>query len=138
MAAVRQLMRLAAIAGACGALVMLTSPARAQDNAGVGSEILTLTPTAARGALGLALRDRHLDGAFAARYAPLRSARIDGDWHWNDHHDHDWWWTRGKHHGSWRQQHDNHELPEPGTFGLYVSALLGGAFFLRARKPRSR
>jgi hypothetical protein len=37
-----------------------------------------------------------------------------------------------------RWKHHNKELPEPGTLGLFLGALLGAVWFLRARKPQDR
>lgn len=109
MAAVKHARNLAAITGATGALLLLMSPVRAHA-AGLGSGIYNL--------------------------APIVSVDVDESLKWNPGND-SWKWDGGpkgedKHDGS------QTDVPEPGTFGLYLSALLGGAFYLRARKSRSR
>ena len=47
--------------------------------------------------------------------------------------------------GDWGWSHDNHgkgrdpdSVPEPGTLSLFLTALLGGGLFLRARKAQGR
>jgi len=114
MAPVRYARTLAAIAGAAGALLLLMSPVSAHA-AGFGSGIFNLTPVVSQ------------DG-------------IPDDLKWNPGND-TWKWSDGDD-GNDNDGHgkpkDSKSVPEPGTLGLYLSALLGGVLFLRARKSRSR
>jgi len=65
--------------------------------------------------------------------APVASVGLGQSLKWNPGND-SWKWN----HDPGGRPSDKKDVPEPGTFGLYLSALLGGAFFLRTRKSRSR
>lgn len=92
--------------------------------AGVTGALVMLVSPARAHAAGL--------GSGIYNLAPVASAVIDPSLKWNPGND-SWKWNGDpkRHHG------DSKDVPEPGTLGLYLSALLGGAFYLRSRKSRS-
>lgn len=152
MARIRHVGSLAAIASATGALVVLLSPVSAHASTNFVTAALTSAP-GVRSVVTLALHDRSLGGRLLTDYAGSFNHSLKWYWH------HGWKWQGQVDQGDQGNQgnqgnqgdqgdqgngnaygwHRNHgDVPEPGTFGLYLSALLGGAFFLRARKSRSR
>lgn len=111
MAAVKHARNLAAITGATGALLLSMSPVRAHA-ASLGGGIYNL--------------------------APMASVAVDENLKWNPDNDSWKWDDDSKGHDEDNKDQGQKDVPEPGTCGLYLSALLGGAFYLRARKSRSR
>lgn len=109
MARVRHVGSLASVASVTAALAALLGPVSAHA-VGLGSGISNL--------------------------APVASVGLDEGLNWNPGND-SWKWDGDS---KWKDKHDKDQkdVPEPGTFGLYLSALLGGAFYLRTRKSRSR